>query len=509
MGLAAWQAGSGNTAAAFVVVASRRRGAFLLGKAAYGAAMTAIKKATAAGAGALADRAIWRAEISETIRLAVPMALTQLGQISMMTTDLMLLGRLGDKVVAAAALAHTVLFVGFTLGMGFMQAVAPLAAQAFGARQPRMVRRALRVGLWASLLLGVPLTLGQFWSQPLLLAVGQAPEAAALAARYSAGLAWCLLPSYIFLALRNFMSAVNRPEPALWITLAAIPANGLLAYALIYGAMGLPRLELLGAGIATTLISIGMCLAALCIAATRPPFKKYRVLGRCWRFDWPLMGRLIAVGAPISGAFLLEFGVFAAAALVMGTLGTTALAAHQIALQTAAVLFMVPFGVALAATVRVGQAAGRKDPIGTRRAGFVAIGLGALFMTGMTIIIALARSQIPLLFLGTDATDAAATAALAGTLLVVGASFFIADGTQTVAAGALRGLNDTRMPLLFAAFSFWGVAFTAGLWLAFHLELGAVGVWIGLSIGLIVYAALLVWRFQRLTRRGYLPALAA
>jgi len=468
--------------------------------------MTADEKVATVSADRRAEGA-WRAELVDTIRLAAPMALTQLGQVSMMTTDLMLLGRLGDKVVAAAALAHTVLFVGFTLGMGFMQAVAPLAAQAFGARQPRMVRRALRVGLWASLMLGVPLTLLQFWAETLLLAVGQAPEAAALAARYSAGLAWCLVPSYIFTALRNFMSAVNRPEPALWITLAAIPANAGLAYALIYGAGGLPPLDLLGAGIATTLISIGMCLAAVWIAYTRHPFKKYRVLGRFWRPDWQLLRQLIAVGAPISGAFLLEFGVFAAAALVMGSIGTTALAAHQIALQTAAVLFMVPFGIALAATVRVGQAAGRKDPIGTRRAGFAAIVLAAAFMTGMTVIVALARSYIPLLFLGAEAPDAAATVALAATLLVVGASFFIADGTQTVAAGALRGLNDTRLPLLFAAFSFWGVALASGLWLAFPAELGAVGVWIGLSIGLIVYAALLLWRFQWLTRRGYLPAL--
>jgi multidrug resistance protein, MATE family len=469
--------------------------------------MTAVEKAPAASAAGLAERGIWRAEMIDTLRLAAPMALTQLGQISMMTTDLMLLGRLGDKVVAAAALAHIVLFVGFTLGMGFMQAVAPLAAQAFGAGQPRMVRRALRVGLWAALMLGVPLTLGQLWAERLLLAVGQAPDAAALAARYSAGLAWCLVPSYLFIALRNFMSAVNRPEPALWITLAAIPANAAIAYALIYGAGGLPRLELLGAGIATTLVSVGMCVAAIWIAYTRRPFKKYRVLGRCWRPDWQLMRQLIAVGAPISGAFLLEFGVFAAAALVMGTIGTTALAAHQIALQTAAVLFMVPFGVALAATVRVGQAAGRNDAVATRRAGFAAILLGAAFMTGMTIIVVLARSYIPLMFLGVEAADAAATVALAGTLLLVGASFFIADGTQTVAAGALRGLNDTRVPLLFAAFSFWGVAFSSGLWLAFRADLGAVGVWIGLSTGLLVYAALLVWRFERLTRRGYLPAL--
>jgi MATE family multidrug resistance protein len=166
---------------------------------------------------------------------------------------------------------------------------------------------------------------------------------------------------------------------------------------------------------------------------------------------------------------------------------------------------MVPFGIALAATVRVGQAAGRRDAQATRRAGFAAILLGAGFMTGMTLLVALARSSIPSLFLGAEAPEAAQTAALASTLLVVGASFFIADGTQTVAAGALRGLNDTSVPLLFAALSFWGVAFTSGLWLAFSLEFGAVGVWIGLSVGLILYAALLLWRFELLTRRRYLP----
>src|SRR5262249_30124504 len=224
-----------------------------------------------------------------------------------------------------------------------------------------------------------------------------------------------------------------------------------LVCAWISGGGALPPLVFLGAVIAPTLISLGLFLAAVWIAYTRHPFKKYRVLGRFWRPDWQLMRQLIAVGAPISGAFLLEFGVFAAAALVMGSIGTTALAAHQIALQTAAVLFMVSFGIALAATVRVGQAVGRKDAIGTRRAGVAAILLGAAFMTGMTVIVALTRSYIPLLFLGAEAPDAAATVALAATLLVVGASFFIADGTQTVAAGALRGLNDTRLPLLFAA----------------------------------------------------------
>jgi MATE family multidrug resistance protein len=437
------------------------------------------------------------------------MALTQLGQIAMMTTDLMLVGRLGDAAIAAAALAHTVLFAAFTVGMGLVSAVAPLAAQAYGARSPRMVRRSLRVGLWAALMLGVPMTLVQFQGERILLALGQAPESAALAGRYLSGMAWAILPGWTFIALRSFMGAVNRPQPALWVTLAAIPVNGLLAYALIFGAFGLPALDLLGAGLATAIVNAGMSAAAIWIAYTRRPFKKYRVLGRFWRPDWALLGKLVAVGLPISGALLLEYGLFAAAALLMGHISTSAVAAHQIALQVAAVLYMVPFGIATAATVRVGHAAGRRDSLGTRRAGFVALGLGVAFMAAMTLVVALTRQVIPAAFLGGGAAQSAETVALAATLLVLGASFFITDGTQTVAGGALRGLNDTRVPLLFSAISFWGVGFLSCLWLGFGLDLGAIGIWIGLSLSTAVYAALLLWRFHALTARGHLPALPA
>ncbi|HWV82134.1 MAG TPA: MATE family efflux transporter [Hyphomicrobiaceae bacterium] len=448
---------------------------------------------------------LWRAELTDTVRLATPIALTQLGQIAMMTTDLMLLGRLGAEVVAAAALAHTVLFAAFTLGMGLVAAVAPLAAQAFGARDPRGVRRALRVGMWASVMAGVPLTALQFWGTEILQALGQTPENAALAGRYLLGLGWCLIPAWVFMAIRGFMGAVNRPEPALWITLVAIPANFVLAWALIYGELGLPHLDLLGAGIATTFVNIAMCAVALVVCVMRPPFKKYNVLGRFWRFDGPLFRKLLVVGLPISGAYLLEFGVFAAAALLMGTIGTTALAAHQIALQIAAVLFMVPFGISIAATVRVGHAVGRRDADASRRAGFAALSLAAAFMAIMTSVVALARDVLPMMFLGSPTAETAATFELTAMLLLVGMFFFICDGLQTVAAGALRGLNDTRVPLLFAVLSFWVIGFTACWWLGFRMGYGAVGVWIGLTIGIVVYAVLLVLRFHVLTARGYMP----
>jgi MATE family multidrug resistance protein len=322
------------------------------------------------------------------------------------------------------------------------------------------------------------------------------------------GLTWSMIPAWCFIALRNFMGAVNRPEPALWITLAAIPANALLAYALIYGHFGMPKLDLLGAGIATTLVNVVMCVAGVWVCDACHPFKKYRILGRFWRVDWAVLRALFVIGLPITGAMALEWGLFSSAALLMGWISTTALAAHQIALQIAAIIAMVPFGISMAATVRVGHAVGRRDPVATRRAGFMALALGAIFIALATIGIVLCRQLIPLIFLGGDSAQNAQTVTLAALLLLVGSTWFITDALQMIAAGALRGLNDTRMPMIYAAASFWLVGFSSGYVLAFWAGFGAVGVWIGFALSLTTFAALLIWRFDRLTARGYLPDVA-
>jgi len=439
-------------------------------------------------------------ELTETLALAVPMALTQLSQIAMMATDLAFIGRLGNEAVAAAALAGTIYFVSFTIGMGLVSAVAPLAAQAFGARDPRQVRRALRTGLWAALLISLPIMPFSLYGEPILLALGQAPAAARLAQHYLFGLVWGVTPALWFMAIRGFMGAVNRPQPALWITLGAIPANALLVYPLIYGEWGFPRLELFGAGLATTTVNFGTVLASLWFATRRPPFRKYRVLGRIWRIDWRLMRQLVAIGAPISLSFMMEYGMFSSAALLMGLISTTALAAHQVALQVTATLFMVPYGISMAATVRVGHAIGRNDPGAVKRAGLVAILLGIVLVAGFTLAVIAGRFAIARLFFGV-AEDASTTVALTANLLLVGATFFIADGIQTIAAGSLRGLNDTRTPLLFAAISYWLIGFNLACLLGFRTELGAIGVWIGLSVGTAIYATLLILRFRLLASR--------
>src|SRR5690348_14519041 len=380
------------------------------------------------------------AELGETLRLATPMAAQQLGQIAMMTTDLAFIGRLGGEALGAAALAGTVYFIAFTAGMGLMSAVAPLAAQAYGAGNARQVRRALRSGLWAGLLIALPIMAFPLRGEQILLGLGQAQGPAHLAQDYLFGLAWGVAPALWFIAIRGFMSAINRPEPVLWITLAAIPANALLVYLLLFGAFGMPQLGLFGAGLATSIVNVGMFVAVVWFATYRRPFRKYHVFGHFWRPDWPLMWRLIVIGAPISISFLLEYGLFGAAGLLMGLISTTALAAHQIALQVAAILFMVPFGISMAATVRVGHAVGRNDAGAIRRAGHVAIWLGIVLAAILTLAVILGRFGIAELFLG-ERTDA--TAELAATLLLVGSTFFIADAIQTIAAGALRGMNDT------------------------------------------------------------------
>ena len=444
------------------------------------------------------SRPAFSSELIATLRLAAPIALTQLGQIAMMTTDLALIGRLGDAAVAAAALAHTIFFAGFTLGMGLVSAVAPLAAQAFGGGHPHRVRQSLHAGLWATILISVPMLALPLYGEPILRALGQSPATAHQAQQYLFGLAWGIGPGLAFLAVRGFMGAVNRPQPGLWIMLAAIPANAALVYLLIHGVGGLPRLGLLGAGLGTSLINGAMLLAALWFARYRAPFREFQVLKHFHRIDAELMRQLIVIGAPISGAFLLEYGVFGAAGLLMGLISTTALAAHQVALQVAAILFMVPFGIGMAATVRVGQAAGRGDPTAARQAGMAATTLGMLFMGLMTLIVLASRFAIAHAFFGQGDDE---IIKLTTTLLVVGSSFFVADGIQTVVAGALRGLNDTRVPLLFAAVSYWLIGFATAWGLAFRGALGATGVWIGLSCGTAVYALLLLLRFRQLSGR--------
>lgn len=440
-------------------------------------------------------------ELGETAKVAVPMVLTQVAQIAMMTIDLAFIGHIGAEALAAAALASRIYLVSYIFGLGLLAPIAPIAAQAFEAGNLALVRRSLCMGLWLALLISLPIMTLALHGEQILLAFGQAPDTARLGQQHLFGLAWGVAPALCFQAIRGFMGAVNRPEPVLWTTIAAIPLNVLLVYLLIYGGFGLPRLELLGAGFATTLVNSAMFLAGLWFATKRRPFRDYHVLAQLWRFDWPLMGELIAVGTPISIASLFVCGLYSAAALLAGRISTSALCAHQIAFQVAATLFMISFGISTASAVRVGYAVGRNDGPGVKRASRVTMLLGVVIVAILTLVVITARFEIAEFFLGKSGSDADATVGEAAKLLSIGPIFFISDAVQSVAAGSLRGLKDTRVPLLFAGISYWLIGFSLSYALSLKIGLDATGIWIGLSIGATVQAALLVLRFHLLANR--------
>ncbi|MET4519961.1 MATE family efflux transporter [Bradyrhizobium sp. I1.7.5] len=438
-------------------------------------------------------------ELRETAKLALPMILTQVGQIAMMTTDLAFIGRIGADAVAAASLASRVYLVSFTFGAGVLAGIVPLAAQAFGANNLALVRCTLRMGLWAAVILSFPMIVFALQGEQLLLAFGQAPDAARLAQQYLIGMAWGVGPALSFLAIRGFMNAVHQPEPVLWITLGAIPTNALVVYLLVFGKLGLPRLELFGAGLATTIVNYATCLVGLWFATTRHPFREYRILAHFWCFDWTVMRQLVVIGTSSSITSLMGYGLVSAAALLAGAISTSVLAAHQVAVQVSAILFMVPFGISMAAAVRIGHAIGLNDHQGVKRAAVVAMLLGVVLATVLTVLVIAGRFKIAVLFLGESGDPV--TVHLAAQLVFVGAGFFITDAVASIASGSLRGLRDTWVPLIFAGIAYWLIGFSLSYVLSLRIGLAAIGIWIGLSIGAMVYAGLLVTRFQLLVSR--------
>ena len=452
--------------------------------------------------------AAWRIELGEMTRLAAPIVLTQLAWVAIMTTDIAMIGRLGADALAGASLSLMVFFLGYVFCFGVVAATAGLAAQAYGARRPRQVRRVVRQGLWVTLVLTLPMVGVFAFTESILAALGQPAEALPAAGLYMSALMWALPPTIAFAVLRNFVSALSRPMVALWVMLAGVPLNALLDYALIFGHFGMPRLELVGAGIATAAVNAAMFLALLTVAVTRKPFARYAILARFWRPDWRQFRRIFRIGVPIAATMLLEGGFFIGAVFLAGRFGAAVIAAHMIAMQLPHITFMVPMGLAQAATVRVGQAAGRGDAEGAYRAAWIAVAVTLVFMTAMSVIVLQIPQLFASVFLDHARPDSAAVLALAATFLFYAAFFQIADGVQAVAAGALRGVNDTAVPMMLAAVSYWAVGLACSLSLAFVVGMEGSGLWLGFVCALTCAAALLTGRLRRLARRRYLPAMA-
>lgn len=432
-------------------------------------------------------------ELNACLTLALPLAGAQLAQSATAFIDTIMMGLLGSETLAAGGLGAALFNTLLIAGAGILTAVSPLVAEAFGANQPQQIKRVVQQGLWLSVILAIPLTLLAGQGAYVLRLLGQEPETAALTAVYLKAIAWGYLPAFGFAVLRNYVSALSQPRPVMVIILFGTVLNAIGNYVLMFGKLGLPALGLGGIGYASALSLWSMFAAIALYVSVQQPFKAHGIFLTVFSAGWKSMRDLIRVGVPIGTFAIAETGLFAVTTVLIGQMGATTLAAHQIALQTAAITFMVPLGTSFATTVRVGQLYGQGNLPRARLAGYVGISLGALFMGLMALVVWIMPAPIVGLFI--DLRDPAnqPVVELAKQLLGVAAMFQIADGIQVCAAGALRGLKDTYVPMLIGVVAYWGVGLTSGYLLS--QSFGAVGLWWGLALGLAVASVVLTWRF--------------
>ncbi|MEQ5788386.1 MATE family efflux transporter [Erythrobacter sp. NFXS35] len=446
----------------------------------------------------------WGQEIRATLALTGPLAAANLLQMLTYAVDVIFIARLGEEQLAASALAVSLFGLVLWALTGLTGAVAPLIAEAIGTGAPsvRPVRRSVRMALWLAVLSGIVGMGLCLLLDPVMEISGQQAGIRSLANEYNNVIVFSMVPMLLAAVLRNFVSALGRPIFATAITGLGIFVNALANYAFIFGNLGAPAMGLSGAAVATILTSL-FTLGAY-VAAIRHDLRlhRYRVFGRWWAPDWQRFRLILLIGTPIGLTITAEAGIFGAAAFLMGRFGAAELAGHTVALQLAALAFQVPFGVGQAAAIRVGYFYGARDPVGVKRAGWVAIAIGTGFMS----LTALAMVLVPelLLTIYVDPSDPANAALVVFALqyLVLAAIFQLADGVQAVAAGALRGLQDTRVPMWIAIFSYWVPGIGTAIGLGFFTPLEGTGVWIGLATGLFFAALLLIVRWLRRERLG-------
>ena len=440
----------------------------------------------------------WGQEIRATLLLAGPLAAANLLQMLTYAIDVIFIARLGDEPLAASALAVSLFGLVLWAMTSLVGAVAPLIAEAIGSRSPsfRPVRRSTRMALWLAVISGVVGMGLCLLLEPIMLATGQEPQIIELANQYNRVIIWSLIPMLLAAVLRYYVSSLGRPIFATAITGLGIFVNAAANYAFIFGNFGAPALGLTGAAVATIITSLFVLGVYVIAILWDAPLARYRIFYRFWRPDWPRFWQIIRVGTPIALTVTAEAGIFGAAAFLMGNIGASQLAGHTVALQLAALAFQVPFGVSQAATIRVGYFYGARDQVGIKRAGWVGIAIGAGFMTLTATAMVLAPYTLLSIYVDPYAARNAALVGFALQYLALAAAFQLVDGVQAVAAGALRGLQDTRVPMWIAIFSYWVPGIGLAIGLGFYTPLEGVGVWIGLATGLAFAAVLLTWRWM-------------
>lgn len=439
----------------------------------------------------------WLEEAKALMKLAGPLALAQLAQMAILTTDVLLLGRFSREALASVTIGNAVYYFAWLIGNGPASAVSPMVAQILGAHpnDRAHVRAAVRMSLWVAVLISLPMMgvlLNAGW---ILRHLGQDPALARGAGVFVSILCFGLPFTMGFQVLRNFTAALGKPGAALWVMVSSIFFNALVGWTLIFGHFGVPRLGLVGSGLATAGSAVFAFVAMLAVIWLTRSVRKYRIFRR---FLHPVKAKAVEVlklGLPMGLAMIFEAMLFNTMTLVMGSFGIVSVAAHQITLNVASITFMVPLGIGMAATVRVGLAAGRNDLKAARLAGFtaavMAAGIAAFFGLGM----ALFGRQIASLYVAD-----AGIVSLSATLLIVAAAFQVFDSLQVVGVLSLRGLKDARASMILAGVSYWLAGAPVSIGLGVLLGWHGLGVWIGLAFGLAVAAAAMGARFVWLTK---------
>lgn len=431
------------------------------------------------------------------LRLAAPLLVNNVAVVGMVFADTVMAGRLGAGQLAAVAVGASYVMYFHLGGLGFLMALSPTVAHAYGAGRNEHVGSFFRQALWLALALSAVGIAGLAVAEPVLLAIGIPPPVAALAASYAHAIAFGLPPLFAFLALRFSSEGIGWTRPIMLTAVIALAVKVLGNYLLVYGRFGLPALGAVGCGVATAIVD-WLIFAVMFVYVRR--HRRYAPFRPLARFERPQPARLreiLGLALPISGAVLAEGALFSTAALIMGTFGATVMAAHAIAINYASLMFMVPLSLHSATTIHVGHKVGRGDPAAGRSAGWVGIGMCAAVMSVSALVLLAARGAIASLY-----TEDAAVLALATQLLLFAAIFQVADGLQVGAAGALRGFKDARVPMLLNLFSYWVIAFPLAWYFGVARARGPAAVWVGLIAGLFACAALLSLRYGLVTARA-------
>ncbi len=451
-----------------------------------------------------------RAELSALVRLAGPLVGANLLQMAVSAVDVIFVARLGTVDLAAATLGVFLFNLSMYALIGLTSAAAPLIAAELGRRKHavREVRRSVRMALWVGAAGALPVLLILAHGETLLLLAGQDPEVSRRAGHFLDIILVAIIPGTAAGIMRTSAAALGRPGWAFVVTGLALAVSLLANWMLVFGNLGAPALGLEGSALASVISLTAMALAYAAIFRFDRRLKRYRLFGRWWVTEWSRFREIIRLGVPIMLTWVFEGALFGGAAVLMGLIGVTEVAAHAVALNIAAIAFQVPFGIAQASTIRVGMAYGARDHQWIARAGRVALILGIGFMGLTAAAMWLAPRLFVSAYVDVDAPQNAVVVGLAVQYLALAAMFQLVDGAQAVAAGVLRGLQDTRVPMLIALFGYWVIGFGTSILLGFQAGWAGVGIWTGLAVGLLAVSILLLWRWQARERLGLLPRTA-